>query len=75
MLMQPSTVPIDPNVNSAWLEVPHKLKDKMCARGRNSGISGCSRVVQEQYYIGGNDSVNESFKEREKCVARARMTG
>ncbi|XP_035221382.1 TATA-binding protein-associated factor 172-like [Stegodyphus dumicola] len=75
MLMQPSTVPIDPNVNSAWLEVPHKLKDKMCARGRNSGISGCSRVVQEQYYIGGNDSINESFKEREKCVARARMTG
>lgn len=50
------------------------LKEKSACRSRNFSISGCSKGIQEQYYIGGNDSINDSPKEREKCVIRAKLT-
>lgn len=26
MIMQPSNIPINPSTNTAWLEIPHKIK-------------------------------------------------
>ncbi|XP_054706279.1 TATA-binding protein-associated factor 172-like [Uloborus diversus] len=73
MIMHPQSVPIDPNSNSAWLDIPHKIKEKTGNRSRNVGLSGCLKI-QEFYYIGGNESINENSKEREKNVMRAKLT-
>ncbi|KAF8793895.1 TATA-binding protein-associated factor 172 like protein [Argiope bruennichi] len=71
MLMQPANVPYDSNTNPAWLDVPHKMKDKILGRFRNSSFP---KANQEVYFIGGNDNGNENSKEREKSIVRAKLT-
>ncbi|GFQ73279.1 TATA-binding protein-associated factor 172 [Trichonephila clavata] len=72
MLMQPSNVPFDPNTNFAWLDVPHKMKDKVLGRNRSFVYP---KAMPEAYYIGGNDAGNENPKEREKSIVRAKLIG
>ncbi|KAG8190202.1 hypothetical protein JTE90_011924 [Oedothorax gibbosus] len=69
MIMQPSNVPFDTSSAVCWLEIPHKMKDKISER-----LRAFPKVAQELYYIGGNDAGNESPKEREKGVVKAKLT-
>ncbi|GBL97094.1 TATA-binding protein-associated factor 172, partial [Araneus ventricosus] len=71
MLMQPANVPYDSSTNPAWLDVPHKMKDKVLGRFRNSTFP---KANQEVFYISGNDAGNENPKEREKSIVRAKLT-
>ncbi|GFT62364.1 TATA-binding protein-associated factor 172 [Trichonephila clavipes] len=46
--------------------------DKVLGRNRSSAYP---KAMQEAYYIGGNDAGNESPKEKEKSIVRAKLIG
>ncbi|GIY86061.1 TATA-binding protein-associated factor 172 [Caerostris darwini] len=70
MLMQPANVPYDPNACNVWLDIPHRMTDKVLGRNRNSTFT---KATQEAYYLGGNHAGTENSKEKEKSIVRAKL--
>lgn len=71
LAMQQSRLPIDPNL---LIEAKHKIKEKLSGRTRNLCAFDCAtqKGVTEKYYIGGAESLNECYQERDAYVVRAR---
>ncbi|GIY32713.1 TATA-binding protein-associated factor 172 [Caerostris extrusa] len=66
MLMQPANVPYDPNACNVWLDIPHRMTDKVLGRNRNSSFT---KATQEAYYLGGNHAGTENSKREKKHFA------
>lgn len=75
MLMQSPRIPLDPSTNPSWLEIQPRHKDRIANRSRKSSASDfIIKDSHERFYIGGNETLCDNPKEREKFVAKAKMT-